>query len=95
MSDTEEIKRRLAELESTDKEIVTKLHENSEVLREMNVTNKYLQENITELSNVKEEMHKLDIRVSRNDDFVRVAKWFAGVVVVSLVGLATKLVLVI
>ena len=90
MSDNEEIKRRLTELENTDKEISGKVHEIAEVLREILVTNKYLQENLTKLSNVNEKLHQLERRVDRNEDTSKVTRWSIGIIFIALVGAAVK-----
>lgn len=84
----DDIKERIRNLESTDKEIYNKLSDLYVLVERITVSTDALQQAIVKLSSVIEQLHDLERRVGNNENFVKNIKWFLGFFIASGAGLA-------
>lgn len=86
-----DLKERIRSLETADRELLSKVSDMSVLMERLLVSTEQMQTVLTKQSDVDGKLHKLELRISRNEDTVKVGRWLAGVVIVSLVSLAVKL----
>lgn len=79
----EDLRERIRNLETTDKEISNKLSDLYVLVERISVSTDTLQQAIIKMSDMKDELNDLQRRVDNNENFNKNIKWLVGFVVAS------------